>query len=224
VTNVLVVSTTVRVLHRVHGNTTSLWPRVPLDAVLVEGTSSLEQRLVDTTTACNDANSATALVLEPLLGARRETNLDTVLVDIVCHDGGVVARALGNGTTVTNLGLKVADHTTVWDALELGSVTHVESSFGSGKDKHASVHALGGDHELLVQFVLAGVVEVHLGERSATAGVVNNLLDDSLNETILLCEVQVAELGASLAETGVGCEDTSTSFTLGPNDTNFIKT
>lgn len=73
------------------------------------------------------------------------------------------------------------------------------NTFGSVEDEHASVHALGGDHELLVHLVLAGVVEVNLGEWGATAGVVDDLLDDSLNETILLGEVEVAKLGTSLA-------------------------
>ena len=76
--NVLVISTTVRVLHRVHGNTTSLWPRVPLDAVLVEGTASLEQRLVNTTTASNNADGCTAFLLEPLLGAGWKANLHNI--------------------------------------------------------------------------------------------------------------------------------------------------
>lgn len=59
VTNVLVVTTTVWVVHRVHGNTTGSWPRVALDAELVVGTTSLEQRLVDTATSSDDADSGT---------------------------------------------------------------------------------------------------------------------------------------------------------------------
>lgn len=40
-TDMLVVTTTVRVIHGVHGNTTSLGPRVALDGELVLGTGSL---------------------------------------------------------------------------------------------------------------------------------------------------------------------------------------
>jgi hypothetical protein len=47
----------------------------------------------------------------------------------------------------------------------------------------------------------------------------DNLLDDSLDETVLLREVDVTELGSSFAKTGVGCEDGPTSLTLGSNDT-----
>jgi len=40
-TDMLVVTTTVRVIDWVHGNTTSLWPRVALDGELMLGTGSL---------------------------------------------------------------------------------------------------------------------------------------------------------------------------------------
>jgi hypothetical protein len=53
---VLVVTTTVGVLHRVLGNTTNLGPAVPLDRVLVVGPTGLQERLVGTAAAGNDAD------------------------------------------------------------------------------------------------------------------------------------------------------------------------
>merc|ERR1711924_378949 len=50
VTDVLVVTTTVGVLHWVHGAATNLGPAVALDAVLVEGTASLHHGLVGAAT------------------------------------------------------------------------------------------------------------------------------------------------------------------------------
>merc|ERR1711890_224463 len=46
VTDVLMVTTTMRVLHRVHGHTTNLGPAVALHTVLVVRATSLEHRLV----------------------------------------------------------------------------------------------------------------------------------------------------------------------------------
>jgi hypothetical protein len=60
VTDMLVVTTTVGVLHRVHGHTTDLGPLVALDAVLVVGTASLEDRLVGTATAGDDTDHGAA--------------------------------------------------------------------------------------------------------------------------------------------------------------------
>lgn len=53
-TNVLVVTTSVRMLNGVHGHTTNNWPAVALSLVLVVGTASLQDGLVDTTTTGNN--------------------------------------------------------------------------------------------------------------------------------------------------------------------------
>merc|ERR1711918_255907 len=60
VTNVLVVTTTVRVLNRVHRHTTNARPRVPLGLVLVVRSSGFEHRLIDPATARNNANRGTS--------------------------------------------------------------------------------------------------------------------------------------------------------------------
>merc|ERR1712224_670994 len=51
VTDVLVITTTVGVLHRIHGHTTNLWPAVALHAVFVVCTASFEHWFVHTTTS-----------------------------------------------------------------------------------------------------------------------------------------------------------------------------
>ena len=58
VTNVLVVTTTVRVLDGVHGDTAHLRPRVTLGLVLVPRATCLQHWLVDAAAAGNDADRA----------------------------------------------------------------------------------------------------------------------------------------------------------------------
>ena len=58
VTNVLVVTTTVRVLDGVHCHTTNLRPRVTLGLVLVPRATGLEHRLVNAAATGNDADRA----------------------------------------------------------------------------------------------------------------------------------------------------------------------
>merc|ERR1712166_571136 len=99
------------------------------------------------------------------------------------------------------------------------NVAHVEGSLLSADDELSSVHTLGCNHELLVELVLAGIVEVYASKGGATTRVMNDLLNNALDETVLLGEVDVTELCSSLAKTGVGCEDRPTSLTLGSNDT-----
>merc|ERR1719371_3331 len=68
--NMLMVTTTMGMLHRIHGNTTHLWPAVPLHSVLVEGSAGLEDRLVDPSTSSNTSNHGTVGRGDNLLGAR----------------------------------------------------------------------------------------------------------------------------------------------------------
>lgn len=53
-TNMLVVTTSVRMLYRVHGDTTHVWPAVTLDLVFVVCASSLKDGFVNTSTTSYD--------------------------------------------------------------------------------------------------------------------------------------------------------------------------
>ena len=56
----LMVTTTVNVINRIHSHTTSAWPRVPLDTVFVESPSCLQDGLVDTSTTSNNTNHSSS--------------------------------------------------------------------------------------------------------------------------------------------------------------------
>lgn len=60
--NVLMVSSSEGMLHRVERNTTHLGPLVPLGLVLVVGITSLHHGLVDTPTTRDDPNHAAASI------------------------------------------------------------------------------------------------------------------------------------------------------------------
>merc|ERR1719438_682573 len=79
-TNMLMVTTTMRMLNGVHGNTTDFRPAVSLGLVLVVGTSSLQHGLVNTTTTSYDADHGPVSGRNDLLGARWK--LDTALLSV----------------------------------------------------------------------------------------------------------------------------------------------
>ena len=60
-TDVLMVTTTVRVLNGISGNTTNFREAVALDAEAIVRITSLEDGLFDTTTASDETNTGTAL-------------------------------------------------------------------------------------------------------------------------------------------------------------------
>ena len=50
----------------------------------------------------------------------------------------------------------------------------------TGIDEHASVHAFDGDEVFSSELVLVDISELNLSEGGSTAGIVDNILDDSL--------------------------------------------
>lgn len=162
VTNVLVVTTTVRVLNRVHSHTTNLRPAVALDLVLVVARTSLKHRLVAATTTRNLTHSRTAARRNGLLGARRKLDTGEARVEVVGDQNAVFTRRLGEGTAVTELGLDVADNGTFRHGVQRQNVTDGQSSLLTGVHELTSVRTFGGDEELLLVAVLLGVTESHL--------------------------------------------------------------
>lgn len=218
-TDVLVVTTTVRVIDGVHGNTTSLGPRVALDGELVLGTTSLEQRLVGTATTGNDTNHTAGSVLDDLLGTGGELDTGLAILGVVANNGNVVTGGTAKRTTVTRLLLDVGDDGTLGHGGEREDVADGQGSVLTGVDELAGVHALVGDEGLGDHLVTVGVTELDLGEGSTTAGIVDDLLDDTTGVTVSLSEVEGPELGRGLVQAGVGRENGATALPLVADDT-----
>ena len=95
-----------------------------------------------------------------------------------------------------------------------GRMLPSERSFGATIDELAGVHAFDSDEKLsvLLEFVL--VSENDFGKRGATAWVVHNVLDDSLDVTSTLSEVQGSEGRGCDSLRGVGLEDRARTTSL----------
>merc|ERR1712025_1225126 len=90
-------------VHRVHGNTTSLGPAVALDGELVLGTRGLQERLVGTATAGNNANHTTSSRVNDLLSTGGQLDTSLALVRVVANDGDIGTRCTSQRATVSNL-------------------------------------------------------------------------------------------------------------------------
>jgi len=218
-TDVLVVTTSVRVLHWIHCTATNLGPAVALDAVLVVGTPCLHDGLVQTTTTSYDTDGSTASVLHPLLRARRKADFGALLIDVLSNNGAVVARATRNHTTIARAGLNIGDDGTLGHRLEGECVARDQLSLLAAVQELTSVCTLDCRHQLFVDLVSASIVECNFCQRCATAWVVNDFLHDTLDEANALAEVEDTKLGCSLAGSVVRLEDGSTTLTLASDDT-----
>ncbi|GIX63879.1 uncharacterized protein BcabD6B2_33140 [Babesia caballi] len=212
--NVLVVTTTVRVVHGVHGNTTHARPAVALGLVLEVGSTGLEERLVNTTAAGDEADNGTRSGLHTLTSAGRKTDPRHLAVVRVPDDGGVGAGSFGQTATVAALLLETRNDGTLRHLADGQAVANRKAGFAAKVDVLAGVHALDGDHALVVGAELVGIAEVDVDERSPTTRVVDNLLHDTTDVAVVLRIVEPAKLGGALAEVDVGLEHRATTLTL----------
>ena len=132
----------------VHGHTTSLGPRVALHSELMLSTRRLHHWFVRPSTTGHNTNHASHGALDNLLRARRQLDAGLALIWVVSDDRHVVARRPAKRTTVTNLLLHVADHSSLGNGAQRQNVADVERSVLAGVDELASVHALVGDESL----------------------------------------------------------------------------
>ena len=144
-TNMLMVTTTVRVIDWVHGNTSGLRPRVSLDLVLVECSTGLQQRLVDSTTAGDDTNDTSGVGRNDLLGTRWQLDSGLVLVWVVSDDDDVVTGGSAQSTSVTDLLFDVGDDGTFWQGAQWQDVTDVKRGTLTTVDELAGVDTFVGN-------------------------------------------------------------------------------
>jgi len=206
-TDVLMVATTVRVVNWVHGNTPSTRPVVTLGLELVVSPTGLKQGLVNPSTTSNDADSCTGTTRDGLFCTRRETDTGLVVFWRMSNDGGIGSGRPGKRTTVADLLLNVADDRSFGKLAHWENVSDVEGSFLATVDESAGVKALGSDEGLLPELVTIRVTEDHTSERSTTARVVDNFLDNTANVAVPFGEVKWTQPRGSFVQVGVRFED-----------------
>ena len=162
----LVVTTTVRVLHRVHRHTTNLGPGVALHLELVVVGARLEHGLVAATAARNLADGGAAAGRDGLLGAGGKLDAGEAGVGVVGDENAVLAGSLGEDAAVAELLLHVADDGTLGHGADGEDVANHELSLLAAVEELTGVGALGRDEELLVVLEALGVAESHLKWRA----------------------------------------------------------
>ncbi|QFZ38568.1 putative 60S ribosomal protein [Clavispora lusitaniae] len=216
-TNMLMVTTTVRVINWVHGHTSSSRPRVSLDLVLVESSTSLQQWLVDSTTTSNDTNDTSGVRGDDLLGTRWQLDSGLTFIWVVSNNDNVVTGGSTQSTSVTNLLFDVRDNGTFWTRAQWQNVTDVQRSLLTTVDKLASVNTFVGNEDFLSQLVSVWVSEGNLGQWSTSTWVVDNSLDDTTDVAVTFGIVQGSQLGSTLSQSGVRSEDGAGTLSLVTN-------
>ena len=190
----LVVTTTVRVVHWVHSHTSGSWPAVFLHLVLVERSSGLQQWLVDSSTTSNNTNNTSGIRRDDFFGTGWQLDSSLVLLGIVSNDDDVVTGGSTQSTSVTRFLLDVGDDGTLRASTQWQDVTDVQGSLGTTVHELAGVDTLVGYERLLSQSVPVWISEGNLGQRSASTRVVDDLLDNTADVALTLGVVQGSQL------------------------------
>lgn len=206
-TDVLLVTTTEGMVNGVHGDSSNSRPSLSESLHLVINSTSLKDGLIDSFTGGDQTNHSSSVTSEGLSGTGGE--LDSGLAQIigVTDDGGGSTGASGQFTLITRGGFNVTDGSTFRDLVDGKDVTGGEGSFISAVNVLTGVHAFSSQEVGSLESILIRVSEDDLGEGSTTAGIVEDLSDDTLDVTILFSEIENSESGRSDSVVLVGLED-----------------
>jgi len=177
VTNVLMVTTTMRMLDGVHGNTSHARPVLPLGLGLEVGCVSPEKRLVAPLSTGGHTDHCSAPSHDGLADAGGESHTRLLTIFRVANNNSGCARGTGNGATITSLCLNAGDDGAFGHGVDGQDIADLQGSFLAGIDEHSGVHALNGDEVFSALLVLVLISENNLGERGTSARIMNDVLD-----------------------------------------------
>ena len=128
-TNVLMVTTTVRMLDGVHGNTSDARP-VPLLGVSLEvGVVGLEKGLVSSLATSNDADHSSAATDDGFTDAGGESHTGLLAVLGVADDDGGGSGGAGKDATISQLCLKVGNNGSLGHGINREDVADSEGRY-----------------------------------------------------------------------------------------------
>jgi len=206
-TDVLLVTTTERMVNGVHGNSSNLRPSLSESLHLVEDSTSLKDRLINSFTGGDETDHSSGFTGKGLSGTGGK--LDSSLAQIigVTDDNGRGTRASSELTLITGLVFNVTDGSTFGNLVDGKDVTSSQRSLGTSVDELTSVHSFNSDEVVVSESVLIRVSEDDLSKGSSTTGIMDDLSDDTLNVTISFSEIEDSESSGGDSVMLVGLED-----------------
>jgi len=146
-------------------------------------------------TTSDDTDHSSATSEDRLTDTRWESDTGLLaILGVTDHDGGGT-RGTGKSATVSELSLNIGDNGTLRHLVDREDITDSEGGFGAAIDELAGVHAFNSNEILLVLLEFVLVSEYDLSERGATAGIMHDILDNTLDVSFTLSEVNGSESG-----------------------------
>jgi len=199
VTNMLMVTSSVGMFDGVHRYTSNLGPAVTFHTEFVVSTSSLEHGFIDTSTSSDDSDDGTVFGRIKTFVSRGEFYSGAASVEVVGDNGAITSGSLGNLTTISSFLFHRADNGSFRALSQWDNITDAQSGLFTAMNKLTSSDTFWADHGFDAFPVFVWVVELDLGEGSTTAGVMDDILDDTFDEPVAFGVVQRSEFGGAFS-------------------------
>lgn len=218
----LMVSTTVRMLYRIHSHTANLGPRVALYPVLVVGSARLEHWLFRAASPGHLAHRCAAVAANDFLATRWELDASDSSIGVVRHDDGVVSRASSEGAPIPRAFLDVANDGPFGHFADGLDVADVQASVLAAVEVLPGIHAFRSNEKLLILLVANGVAEFNLGKRGAASRIVQNFCHDATDVAMAFGGVQNTELRSAFPMCVVRLENGPPALALTTDDATHL--
>ena len=129
VTNMLMVTSTMRMLDWVHSDTSDSWPVLSLSSGLEPGVSGLEEWLVGSLTTSDDSNHGSAGSNDGLSGTGWKSDSGLLTIIGVTNDDSGSSGGSGERASISELSLTVGDDGTLWHAVNWKDVSNREGGY-----------------------------------------------------------------------------------------------
>jgi len=214
VTNMLLVTTTMRMVYWVHSHTSNSWPSSALRLVLVVLASCLANWLIGSSSSSTYSNHGSAVTWNGSSATTGKSDSGLSSVIWVTDDDCWCSTGSSKWSSVSSLSFTVWNNGTFRKEVNWQDIADWEWSLWTSIHELTSVHTFHCNEILSTVLISVRISEDHSCKRCSTAWVVNDFLDYSFGISFSFLVIQSSELSWSYSFWVVGHEDWTCTLSL----------
>jgi len=189
VTNMLMITTTMRMLDGVHCNTSNSWPVLSLSLGLEPGVGCLQEWFICSLPSGTDSNHGSAVSLNSLSSSGWKTDSSLSAVIGVTNDDSWSAGGSGERSSISKFTFTVGDNGSFRHLIDWKNISNGEGCFWASIDELTCVHSFDSDEVLDSLLVSVCISECNLCEWCTSTWVMNDVLHNTLHIPLSLNKV-----------------------------------
>jgi len=213
-TNMLLITTTMRMIYWIHSHTSNSWPASSLRFVFVMLASGLANWLVRSSTSSTNSYHSSAIAWNWSSATTWESDSGLSSIITVTNDNSWCSTGSCERSSVSCLSFTIWNNSSFRKKVHRQDISHGESSFGTSIDKLTSVHTFYCNEILSSMLVSVRISEHNSGKWCSTTWIVNNFFDNSLGISFSFLVIQGSELSRSYSLRCMRSENGATSLSL----------